>query len=256
MQFSISERISRTARVLLEARASGARLAALPEAVRPRDEAEAVAIQLCVADALGEIGGFKVGAAGPDAEPSCAPMAAVGIFESPAQVDGAVFTQRGVESEIAFVMGRDLPPVDKAYSRAAVMAAIASCHAGIEILQSRFVDVGQVDEWSRLADGLQHGGYVLGRAIAQWRELDFAELRLVQLVGADEKRAVGNPAGDMIRLVQWLANVGAVRFGGLRAGQVITCGSWAGSTPAEVGDRIFVSFDGFAPVEMIFVRSP
>ena len=48
--------------------------APFPDAVRPRTAQEAYAIQALSMDVLGPIGGWKVGAAGPDAPCSCAPM--------------------------------------------------------------------------------------------------------------------------------------------------------------------------------------
>ena len=40
----------------------------------------------------------------------------------------------------------------------------------------------------------------------------------------------GNPAGDPLRLLMWLANSGAKSVGGLSAGSVITTGSLTGIT--------------------------
>ena len=40
----------------------------------------------------------------------------------------------------------------------------------------------------------------------------------------------GNPAGDPLRLLMWLANGGAESVGGLSAGSVITTGSLTGIT--------------------------
>ena len=55
------------ARLLLQSRACGQLLAALPEACAPRTAAAAIAIQRRTMAELGTIGGWKVGATGPDA---------------------------------------------------------------------------------------------------------------------------------------------------------------------------------------------
>src|SRR6185437_12352626 len=102
------------------------RLAALPEEVRPRNLAEAVAIQEAVARELGRIGGWKVGAPGPDAAPNCSPMPLGGLHESPARLPAARWPMRAVEAEICFRMGRDLPVAEGPYTREQVVAAIES----------------------------------------------------------------------------------------------------------------------------------
>jgi len=225
----------------------------LPAGLLPASESDAYAIQrLCMAE-LGSIGGWKVGAAGPDAPPNCAPMPLAGLHPAPVSLPGAEFTTRDIESEIAFVLAHDLPPRPAPYRRDEVMAAIGTCRPGIEILQSRFLAEAEVDPLSNLADLIRHGAYVLGAAIPDWEALDFAAMEVVQTIAGDTVRRRGNPAGDMIRLVQFLANVGAGWAGGLRAGQVVTCGSWTGKTPAPRRAEIDVSFTGAAPVRLRFV---
>lgn len=237
------------AKLLLDARAG----AGVPSGVTPADEAQAYRVQKLVMAELGAIGGWKVGAPGPAAAPSCAPMPASNIFEAPHDFGSAVFTQREVESEIFFRLGTDLPARPTPYTSAEVVAAIATCHPGIEILQSRFADPDQAGALALLADFIQHGAYVAGPAIAGWQEIDFAALAIRQTIeGGPTTERVGNPAGDMIRLLVWLANTGAVWAGGLRAGQVLTCGSWTGKTRAPAESTVVAAFAGAAPVTIRF----
>ena len=42
---------------------------------------------------------------------------------------------RGIEAEVAFRLGRDLPPRAAPYTRAEVMAALATAHPAIEVLE-------------------------------------------------------------------------------------------------------------------------
>ncbi len=246
--------MSEAATLLLDAWRHPARLLpGLPEALRPRDEAQAYAVQHAVSAGLGEVGGWKVGAAGPDAPPSCAPLPLAHLHASPAHLPADTYTLRGIESEIAFRMGRDLPPRAAPYTRAEVLDAIASCHATIEVLQSRFEDDGVLDAPTRLADFLSHGGLVHGPAIEGWRGRDLAALTVAQEVdGATERTGTANPAGDMIRLVVWLANEGATWAGGLRAGQFVTCGSWTGKAYVAPGARVRACFTDAPPVEAVF----
>ena len=215
------------------------------------DAAQAYRVQALVIAEIGPIGGWKVGAPGPDGPISCAPMPAAGLFDAPHDLDSASLTQREVESEICFRLCADLPPRSQAYGRAEVMAAIGSCHPGIEVLQSRFADPDAAGTLAILADFIQTGAYVMGAAIPGWHNLDFSALPVTQTIdGANAKQAVGNPAGDMIRLVVWLANEGAIWAGGLRAGQVVTCGSWTGKTKA-LGE-VQAVFGGAEPLVVKF----
>jgi len=232
------------ARLLLSSRRDPAqRLHSLPEVIRPRTQAQAYLVQRAVMAELGGIGGWKVGSPGPDGPVTCAPLPADGIQDSPGQVPAAASTDRLVEAEIAVRIARDLPPRDAPYGLDEVLAAIASAHPAIEVLQSRYVDADAVDPLSALADSLSHAGLVVGPPIPDWAALDLAgaQVRLV-VDGAEVKARTGNPAGDMIRLVLWLANEGAHWAGGLRAGQVVTTGSWTGKDPVPPGGEARISF--------------
>ncbi len=226
--------------------------APFPEALRPRSAEDAYAIQRLTLPALGRIGGWKVGAPGPDAPISCAPMPEAGLHRSPAVLDGTAFSSREIESEIAFVIGHDLPPRGAPYHAAELRAALASCHAGLEVLQSRFAEPDQVDGLSNLADLIRHGAYVLGDPIPGWEAIDFPRLRVRQVIAGEAMGCTGNPAGDMMRLMLWLANAGAVWAGGLRAGQVVTCGSWTGKRAAPEGAAVSAHFAGAPEVSLRF----
>jgi 2-keto-4-pentenoate hydratase len=94
---------------------------------------------------------------------------------------------------------------------------------------------------------------VVGEAVPDWEAIDFATLHVTQeIAGQAPKQGVGNPAGDMIRLIAWLADEGAVWAGGLKAGQIVTCGSWTGVTEAAAEAPVLVTFDGLPPVALGF----
>lgn len=252
--------VDQAALLLLAARMDPARrLAALPEALRPADAAQAYAIQRRVAARLGPVGGWKVGAPGPSAPPICGPLPRSGFQASPAGLQGAATLMRGIEAEVCFQLGHDLPPrygPDQAllpYSRDEVVAALATAHPAIEILHSRFLDPDQVDPLSNLADTQMHGGFVYGDGTADWRHIDFAAETVKQSVDdGPPLHRTGNPAGDMIRLVVWLANEGAVWAGGLRAGQFVTCGSWTGKTVVGPAADVRVRFPSLGDVQLAF----
>lgn len=226
----------------------------LPTVLAPGDEAQAYAVQRRISAGLGGIGGWKVGAPGPEGAPTCAPLPASGIRPSPARLPSGQFVLRGVEAEICFRLGADLPVREAPYGRAEIIAAIAYCLPAIELLESRFTDPDSLDKWTLLADSLSHGGFVYGAPAANWQGIDFGS-ETVELVidGQLVKTATANPAGDMIRLVQWLANTGAHWAGGLKAGQYVTCGSWTGKDYAGPSAQVQVTFAHAGSVSAEFV---
>jgi hypothetical protein len=221
--------------------------------LRPRTEADVVAIQLATLAKLGPIGGWKVGAADASAPPVASPLPLAGIRTSPATVRSR---KRGIEAEIGFRFARPLPARAEPHDAATVIAAIGSCHATIEILEPRFADQGALDPLTARADLGMHGGLVFGAPIADWRPEMFAALQVVLTAdGVPICEATGsNPGGtDLIRLLVGLANSDVVRAaGGIEAGQVATTGSWTGALFVEPGAYVVALFAGFEPVELTF----
>jgi hypothetical protein len=247
------DRHADTATLLLSAwRDPSQKIIALPAVLAVKDEQAAYTVQRRVSEGLGAIGGWKVGAPGPQGAPNCAPLPAAGIHPSPLRLDAGPFGLRGVEAEIAFRLGADLPPRSEPYGRAEVIAAIAYCLPAIEVLDSRFTDPNEQSALSLLADLNSHRALVYGAPAANWQGIDFAAESVRLLVDGQElKTATANPAGDMIRLIQWLADAGAHWAGGLRAGQYVTCGSWTGKDFVRPGAQVQIEFAhaGSAAVE-------
>lgn len=218
-----------------------ARPEAFPDAIRPTTAEQAYLIQREAIAQLGAIGGWKVGSPSAASDSfTCAPLPASLILESPADIAGS---DRAVEAEIAVRLGADLPTRERPYDDAEIRAAVVSAHPAIEVLESRF-SFGAADPLSALADSLANHSLVLGEPIQGWPNVDLGrETVRVLLDGREVKRGTGNPGGDMLRLLGWLANIGARWAGGLRAGQVVTTGSWTGKDVAGLGQEMQIQFE-------------
>jgi 2-keto-4-pentenoate hydratase len=225
-----SSSLDEAASVLLEARRTRGWLATIPEACRPHNLVESYEIQRRVLAGLGPIGAWKVGASRPDAEPACAAIAAKTLFESGVQLPVTMFNVIGIEAEVAYRFTRDLPPRDEEYSVADVAAAIGSAHAAIEVADTRFAVWASQDRFSHVADQLNHGALVVGPGRTDWQSISPETQTTTLSIGDQVARNVtgGNPGGDPLRLLVWLANTGARAFGGLRAGHIVTTGSITG----------------------------
>jgi 2-keto-4-pentenoate hydratase len=229
--------------LLLNARRTKVALAALPGELAPVSMEESFWVQDQMIGDFGEVGGWKVGAPTAEATPMFCGMPRAWMAASGSEFKGLRF--RGLEAEIAFLLGEDLPAREAAYSDEEVYAAVASCHPAIEVLESGLVDplVPEL-RLQMIADLQMHGGFVYGAAVEGWRGVDWtAETVSMAVDGSIRVERVGsNTSGDLRRLLPWLANHGAARTGGLRAGQWVTTGSWTGvetATTNAVADARF-----------------
>ncbi len=247
--------LMQTADTLLTARRTHAPIADLPPELAPADEAEAFAVQDMVAQAYGTVGGWKIGAAGPAGVPFFAPMPAGWMGDNGALFRGINHRMFGVEAEIAFQMGQNLPASSTPYTREEVIAAVGGCHPAIEILESAFVDPLAVSRVNMLADLQMHGGFVAGPVVPQWQEINWAEEPVTLTIdGAVRVENRGtSPAGpDLVRLLIYLANEGAARTGGLKRGDWITTGSWTGVNWAAPGAEAVAHFGRAGRVSLMF----
>ncbi len=244
-----------TADTLLTARRTHVPIEDLPPALTPADEAEAFAVQDMVAQAYGPVGGWKIGAAGPEGVPFFAPMPAGWMGENGALFRGINHRLFGVEAEIAFQIGQNLQPSATPYTRDEVISAISGCHPAIEILESAFVDPMAVPRANMLADLQMHGGFVAGPTVPQWQEIDWANEQVVLTIDGAvrvEDRGTSPGGPDLIRLLLFLANEGSARTGGLKRGDWITTGSWTGASWAAAGAEAVAHFSRAGRVSLMF----
>ena len=242
------------ANLLMDARRTRTPIVDLPKDLRPVTLDEAYAVNDVMSLAYEEIGGWKIGAPSPEATPSYAPMPKAWIWPNGVRLCKVAHRYRGLEAEIAFRLGEDLPVQDDPYTRDEVIAAIASCHPAIEVLESGLVDPVAANKLSKDADLQMHGGLVYGAAIPNWKDIDFTKEHVaLSIDGAVRVERTGsNTSGDFLRLLPWLANEGSVRTEGLKAGQWITTGSWTGNVQAIAGANVDVQFATAGRVELKF----
>jgi len=242
--------------LLLEARRAVKPIVELPEDLGPKSKEEAYFIQDEMARDLGEIGGWKIGAPSPDVTPNFGPMPLALGFAHSGSILGESFRRlRGLEGEVAFLLAQDLPPRQTPYTREEGAAAIKSCHPAIEVLDSAFDDPDSADKLSSFADLQINGGFVWGPPVENWVNINQAEEEAAMIVdGVIRKQGVGsNTAGhDVFRMVVWLANEGAYRTRGLKAGQWITTGSWTGKTWGCSGSEAIARFANFGSASLRF----
>lgn len=250
------DRMNRAAEQLLRARREITPIHNLPEDLRPGNLAEAYALQDIVALALAPIGGWKIGSPSPGATPLYSPMPLWGGYAQKGDRISREFRRlRGVEAEIAFRLGKDLPPRSQPYTRAEVVAAIASAHPAIELLESAFTDPDRIDRLSVIGDLQMNGGFAFGPAFPGWQSAELANETVTVYVDNEVRfnGTASNSAGtDLLRLLVWLANEGATRTNGLHAGDFVTTGSWSGKTLVLAKSKVQVIFSTFGEIAITF----
>lgn len=141
--------------------------------------------------------------------------------------------QPKAEAEIAFVLGADL---DGPLTPEVVLAAVASAHVALEIVDSRIAgwDITYADT---VADNASSGLFALGDELAgvEPREVEMSMTLNGDLV------STGNGAaclGDPLTALLWLAQTAQEYGDPLRAGQVILSGALGPMAAVTGGDRV------------------
>ncbi|MFO1326138.1 MAG: fumarylacetoacetate hydrolase family protein [Rubrivivax sp.] len=242
---------------LLQARRSGQ---PVPAPALPDADA-AYAVQDGVAEALGWFGGvpplaWKSGGPSRSAGQTHAALPGAGVWASPADASRQAFHRRGIEAEIALRIGQ---PVDAATAARldvdGARALVDVMAVTIEVVDSRWAEgATAAPALAKLADLQSHGALVIG----DWAPYDPARdwSRQVCTVGigeAEPRRFVGTHSmGDPAWVLPaWLRHV--TRDGRtLRAGTLVTTGTWCGLLDAQPGDAVEVRFDGIGGARVQF----
>lgn len=212
--------------------------------------AEAYAVQSAVAQALGwdtPTGAqyWKSGAPSRAAELTHAQLPPAGVWASPAHAGSWPFTWRGIEAEIALRLARDVDAALVAtLDGPAAVELIDAMAVSIEVVDSRWDQYLSAPALLKLADLQSHGALVLGEWQA-FKPRDWAAQRCkVQIAQEVTERCGTHPLSDPVFcLAAWLRH--ATREGRVvKAGSVVTTGTWVGILDAAVGDLVTVEFEG------------
>jgi 2-keto-4-pentenoate hydratase len=226
------------AALLLDARVGGALVDTAREA-GPADLEEVYRVQDLVLRALSGAarpGAWKAIAPRPETGPAASPVPPAQVVSSPARL-AAGRELLGVEAEIAFRLGADLEPEE---------ALVA-----IELCETRLARWDSAPLLWKIADFQSNAALVVGTGTRAWRAIDFSAQQVELTVsGSLVGQAVGaHPAKDPSRLLPWLVGHCAQR-GGLRAGDVVTTGSWVGIVPVAPGDDVVARFPGIGEARL------
>jgi len=247
------ESIARAASLLIAARRTREPLERLPEDCRPATLDDALRIQASTVAQMSEhIAGWKVGGV-IEGQLSYGVLLASRIVRSGDSVDARDAPLLGMEAEIGFRFVRDASPRRDAYLYDEVAGRVVAFPA-IEIVATRYRDYKGTPLIERTADCMSNGAYVVGDERPDWRSFDL--LNIPVTLSFDEpvivQRHGGHPAGDPLLPAVELVN--ALRAStGVRAGQLMTTGTYTGLNFATRGQRVRAAFERFGAAEVVIV---
>jgi 2-keto-4-pentenoate hydratase len=279
--------IESAAQYLLAARRRGTPGPRIPEADRPSTAADGLAIQARLAALIAQpIGGYKCSAPTEPRPVACAPIFAPAIATTSSYaVQGTGGTAR-VEPEIAFVIGRDLPARATPYNDNEVRDAIGEARFALEIMGSRYADPASAAFPELLADFISNQGLFVGPALADPWQRRLEAFPLTIRAGDSVTSGVGppqaascapsggseaataasvgvvfatrdgkHPDGHPLRPLYWLANYLAAQGNPLRAGQIVTTGSYCGVIDAPLGKPLTFTYGDLGSLSVTLTRA-
>ena len=226
---------------------TGVPIGELPHASRPASVAEALGVQDRVVAGSGKkVAGWKV-ATSPEGEVTYGAIYADDCFASPATIEASRYRSLGIEAEVAFRFGNDLPRSGERLTREA-MATLLIPFPVFEIVASRFASYANTPAIIRLADRMSNGGMVIGEAVGRPSELDQLPVRLAVDGEVVVDQIGGHSRGDpLLPAMEFVNALHATRD--FAAGQFITAGTLTGLRYGLPGQRWEVSFAGLGSVQ-------
>ena len=256
------EKIAAASRTLHEHWRAGTKLGGLEASLRPRDRAEAYAIQAAIEEySSGKLFGWKIAATSEAGQKHInvdGPMAGR-ILPETVIADGGTASMAGnemrvAEPEFAFRMRADLPPRSSTYTVQEVLDAVDTLHPAIEIPDSRFADFVSAGAAQIIADNACAHLFVLGAPTrSDWRALDLVEQKPVITLRGKQYTGHGkNVLGDPRVALAWLANELRQLGVTLGAGEVVTTGTCHPPLPIQSGDLFAADFGVLGKVSVAF----
>ncbi len=204
----------------------------------------------------GVIAGYKIGLTTPVMqklcgvdEPCYGAIFAREVYHRRAVLLARDYCRLGVETEIAFRLGDDLPEVG---NRQQVAAAVDSCMAAIELIEDLRHDYKRLNAAAMVAGNVWNAGVVLGTPLTEWRTLDLARVRAELRVNGREigDGNGGDVMGNPLNALVWLAGKLVTAGTPLRRGMIVMTGSMVPIQYPIAGDRVLVEVSGLGTAEL------
>src|SRR6187402_1119890 len=109
--------------------------------------------------------------------PAYGPIRKKRVFEHKATVRADRWTRLGVELEVVFVMGTNVPaPKAKPYDKESIAQYVGEARAGFELIEDRGADYSRLAVNPLIMDAGWNGGSLLAKPNKDWRKLPIDKL--------------------------------------------------------------------------------
>src|SRR6516165_743144 len=169
------------------------------------------------------------------------------IHRSPAKLRAADFVNLRIESEIALMLGADLPASGAPWTRETVAPAVAAALPAFELIEDRNADYAKTEARSLIVENCWNGGIVTGTP---------KPVTLDNLIGINGRLTLGDKligegaAEDPCATLAWLANHVGERDRDLKAGMIVITGSLIPTVSIAPGQRAVFAVEGLGEVTM------
>src|SRR5712672_2113438 len=236
----------------------------LPAELMPADLAEAYAIRAAF-EAIerprrGEVAGYKIGLTTPIMqklcgvdEPCYGAIFASEVHHRRAELPVRNYCRLGIETEIAVLLGEDLP---NGGGRDRVAEAVESCMAAIELLEDLRHDYKRLSAAAMVAGNVWNAGVVLGQPVSDWRRLDLANVVARLTINGREigHGTGGDVMGNPLNALAWLADKLAVAGTPLKRGMIVMTGSMVPIQFPAAGDHAILEAEKLGPAHIVAPR--
>jgi 2-keto-4-pentenoate hydratase len=233
----------------------------LPADLYPASLDEAYAIRRAFqefeeTEGRGAIAGYKIGLTTPVmqklcgvGEPIYGAIFAREVHHRRAELATADYCRLGVETEIAFRLGADLP---QGGDPGQIAAAVESCMAAIELIEDLRYDYKRLDAAAMVAGNVWNAGVVLGTLVTGWRSQDLARATARLSINGQEigSGSGGDVMGHPLNALAWLADKLAAAGTPLRRGMIVMTGSMVPIQYPAAGDGVVIEVAGLGTAEL------
>lgn len=172
------------------------------------------------------------------------------VHQSPATINLGDYVRVGLEFELAFRMGKDVPE-GATYDGENIAQYVDTAMPAFEMIEDRGADYSNLDAATLVADNAWSGGMVLGTPSTAWKQMDLATAPVsLSYNGEIETAVTGAAMGSPLISLAYLASLLASQGRSLKAGDIVMSGSTLATRFAKPGDHVVYTIDGLGSVEM------
>jgi len=208
----------------------------------------------------GPLAGYKIALTSPQIlqqtglkGPCYGPIRRKRVFEHKAAVRADRWTRLGVELEVIFIIGADVPaPKSRPYDKDSIAPFIGEVRAGFELIEDRGADYSRLAVNPLIMDAGWNGGSLLAKPNKAWRKLEIDKLD--GSISFDGKVVRTGNSGDVLghplNALAWLANKLGEHRKTLKKGMIVSSGSMVACQFVPPGSTATGKIEGLGEVTL------